>query len=155
MAVDEKSCPSVSLGADRLVPVCKPDGAGRPLFTLSEPELRSLPLLAYPPETFFGRICNGLIRFRPTNPHFNVVAQSPHTRVLHSLSLNGLGIAWLPERCVKDDLSSGRLAVISYDDTWSSLLDIRLYASHERARLLQTNLWEDIKEIQDAIAASA
>ena len=112
-------------------------------------------MLAYPPETFFGRICNGLIRFRPTNPHFNVVAQSPHTRVLHLLALNGLGIAWLPERCVQDDLSSGRLAVISCDDTWSSLLDIRLYASHERARLLQTNLWEDIKEIQDAIAASA
>lgn len=155
LAIDEKSCPSVSLGSDKLVPVCKSDSDGLPLFTLSEPDVRNLPLLAYPPETFFGRICNGLIRFRSNNLHFNVLAQSPHTRVLHSLALNGIGIAWLPERCVLDDLSSKRLAMVSHDDMWASMLDIRLYASHERARLLQTNLWEDIKEIQDAIAVSA
>ena len=155
MAVDEKSCPSVSLGSDRLIPVCKSDGNGQPLFSLSEPELRSLPLISYPPETFFGRICNGLIRFRPGNPQFNVVAQSPHTRVLHSLAINGIGIAWLPERCVQEDLMLGRLAAVSGNEIWSSSLDIRLYASHERARLLQTNLWEDIKEIQDATATSA
>jgi DNA-binding transcriptional LysR family regulator len=154
MSVDEKSCPSVSLGSDRLIPVCKTKEMGRPVYSLPDTELRSLPLLSYPPETFFGRICNGLIRFRPATPHFNVVAQSPHTRVLHSLALNGIGIAWLPERCVLDDLSSGRLAIVNHDDIWSSSLDIRLYASHERARLLQTNLWDDIKEIHGAVAAS-
>jgi len=68
--------------------------------------------------------------------------------------LNGIGIAWLPERCVLDDLSSGRLAIVNHDDVWSSSLDIRLYASHERARLLQTNLWDDIKEIQGTVTAS-
>jgi DNA-binding transcriptional LysR family regulator len=154
MAVDEKSCASVSLGSDRLIPVCKSDGAGQPIFLLSDPEPRHLPLLSYPPETFFGRICNGLIRFRPSNPQFNVVAQSPHTRVLHSLALNGIGIAWLPERCVKEDLSSGLLSMVSHDEVWSSMLDIRLYSSHERARLLQTNLWEDIKQVQDDLVTS-
>ena len=154
MSVDEKSCPSVSLGSDRLIPVCKPNEMGQPAYSLPDGELRSLPLLSYPPETFFGRICNGLIRFRPAAPHFNVVAQSPHTRVLHSLALNGIGIAWLPERCVLDDLSSRRLVIVNHDAIWSSSLDIRLYASHERARLLQTNLWEDIKDIQDAVVAS-
>ena len=154
MSGDEKSGTSISLGSDRLVPVCIANEMGQPAYSLSDPEVRSLPLLAYPPETFFGRLCNGLIRFRTSTPHFSVVAQSPHTRVLHSLALNGVGIAWLPERCVLDDLSSGRLAIVNHDEIWSSSLDIRLYASHERARLLQVNLWEDIKEIQDAIAAS-
>ena len=154
MSVDEKSCPSVSLGSDRLIPVCKTNEMGRPMYSLPDSELRSLPLLSYPPETFFGRICNGLIRFRPATPHFNVVAQSPHTRVLQSLALNGIGIAWLPERCVLDDLSSRRLTIVNHDDVWSSLLDIRLYASHERARFLQTNLRDDIKEIQGAVTAS-
>jgi DNA-binding transcriptional LysR family regulator len=137
-----------------LVPVCAANELRQPSYSLSDPEVRGLPLLAYPPETFFGRLCNGLIRFRTPIPHFNVVAQSQHTRVLHSLALNGIGIAWLPERCVKDDLSSGRLMIVSHDDIWSSSLDIRLYASHERARLLQVNLWQDIKEIQEAISAS-
>jgi DNA-binding transcriptional LysR family regulator len=154
MSGDEKTCTSVSLGSDRLIPVCKANELGQPAYSLSDPDIRSLPLLAYPPETFFGRLCNGLIRFRTSTPYFNVVAQSPHTRVLHSLALNGVGIAWLPERCVLDDLSSGQLIIVSHEDIWSSPLDIRLYASHERARLLQVNLWQDIKEIQDAIAAS-
>jgi DNA-binding transcriptional LysR family regulator len=154
MSADEKTCTSVSLGSDRLIPVCKANELGQPAYSLSDPDVRSLPLLAYPPETFFGRLCNGLIRFRTSTPYFNVVAQSPHTRVLHSLALNGVGIAWLPERCVLDDLSSARLSIVSHDDIWSSPLDIRLYASHERARLLQVNLWQDIKEIQDAISAS-
>ena len=153
MSVDEKSCPSVSLGLDRLIPVCKTNELRQPVYSLQNSDTR-LPLLAYPPETFFGRLCNGLIRFRPATPQFNVVAQSPHTRVLQSLALNGTGIAWLPERCVLDDLSSGRLAIVNHDEVWSSSLDIRLYASHERARLLQTNLRDDNKEMHGAIAAS-
>ncbi len=148
MAVDERACPSIILGTDRLVPVCKANEDGEAIYLLSEARLRNLPLLAYPPETFFGRLSNSLIRFRPSDPYFNVVAQSPHPRILQSLAINGLGIAWLPERTVRDDLDARRLALAG-DSEWSANVDIRLYASEERSRLLQAGLWQNIKEAQE------
>jgi DNA-binding transcriptional LysR family regulator len=64
---------------------------------------------------------------------------------LQSLALNGLGIAWLPEQMVLDDLRAKRLALAG-DDHWSIPVSIRLVALQERARLLQAGLWEDIRE---------
>lgn len=148
MSADERACPSVALGTDRLVPVCRPDDTGAPMYRLTEAKLRHLPLLAYPPETFFGRICNGLIRFRPSDPCFNVVVQCAQARILHSLAREGAGIAWLPEHSVKPELIDGKLALAG-DDEWIISVDIRLYASPERSRLLHANLWENIREIHD------
>lgn len=147
MSIDERSCPSVILGSDKLIPVSKCDEFGSPFYRLNEAKLRQLPLLTYPPETFFGRICNGLIRFRPSEPNFNVVVQSAHSRILHSLALDGVGVAWLPERCVREDIAAGRLAPCG-EDEWSTNVEIRLYASHERSRLLHANLWENIRDMQ-------
>ncbi len=148
IAVDERATPSIILGTDRVVPVCKANGDGEAIYLLSEARIRNLPLLSYPPETFFGRLCNSLIRFRPSDPYFNVVAQSPHPRILQSLACVGLGIAWLPESMVRDDLESRRLALAG-DSEWSTSVEIRLYASQERSRLLQAGLWETIKEAQE------
>jgi DNA-binding transcriptional LysR family regulator len=148
MSIDEKMAPSITLGQDRLVPVSLADEFGSPVHRLTESKLRHLPLLSYPPETFFGRICNGLIRFRPSDPNFNVVVQSANARVLHTLARAGLGIAWLPERCVTHDISVRRLALAG-DEEWSAKVDIRLYATHERARLLNGNLWDNIRDMKN------
>lgn len=149
MSLEEKSYPSIYLGSDRLIPVCAPNESGEPSFPMLDTKSRNLPVLNYPPETFFGRLCNGINRFSTSHPHFNIVAQSPSTRVLHSLALKGLGIAWLPERCVKADLQANRL-LQSGADAWSCNLEIRLYTSQERSRILKPNLWESIKGIQDS-----
>ena len=149
MSIDERASPSITLGNARLVPVSKADEFGSPIYRLNEARLRQLPLLSYPPETFFGRICNGLIRFRPTDPNFSLIAQSAHARILQSMAVDGIGIAWLPERCAKDDIAAGRLALAG-DDEWTAPVEIRLYASHERSRLLHTNLWENIRDMQPA-----
>lgn len=148
MSIDDRTCPSINLGKERLVPVCRPDADGAPLYRLSETRVRQLPILSYPPETFFGRICNGLIRFRPSDPSFNIVVQSPHPEVLHALAINGAGIAWLPQRSVQAELAAGRLALAG-DEEWSANIDIRLYALQERARLLHANLWENIRDMQE------
>ena len=149
MTVDEKACASIVLGHDRLIPVCIPDAEGDPLFTLHNAHASSVPVLSYPPETFFGRLLNGVIRFGPAHPHFNVVAQSPHARILRMLALNGSGIAWVPERCVHKDLLEKRL-ICAGGEQWNSNVEIRLYASPERARLLESNLWENIVEWQES-----
>lgn len=148
ISIDERSCPSISLGSDRLVPVCSTESDGTPRFLLHDAKVRQLPLLSYPPETFFGRICNGLIRFRHIDTGFNVVAQSPNALVLQALARDGRGIAWITERAAQADLQGGQL-VLAGDDDWSAPVDIRLYAVHERARLLHANLWENIRDMQE------
>lgn len=146
--VDEKSCASIVLGQDRLVPVCIPDADGEPKYAISDPQVPSVPILSYPPETFFGRLLNRIIRFGPVHPHFSIVAQSPNSRILRTLALNGSGIAWLPERCISEDCRQKRLVQID-GDQWCSDVEIRLYASPERAKLLEFNLWENIMEWQE------
>ena len=148
ITVDEKSCASVILGQDRLVPVCVPTEEGNPKYLINDLQSGAVPILSYPPETFFGRLLNRIIRFGPAHPQLSVVAQSPHSRILRTLALNGAGVAWLPERCARDDFLSQRLVKIS-GEQWCSEVEIRLYASPERARLLELNLWENIKEWQD------
>ena len=148
ITVDEKSCASIILGQDRLVPVCIPTEDGEPKYLINDFQSGSVPILSYPPETFFGRLLNRIIRFGPAHPQFGVVAQSPHSRILRTLALNGTGVAWVPERCVRDDFLAQRLVKIS-GEQWCSDVEIRLYASPERARLLELNLWENIKEWQD------
>ena len=147
MSIDEKMSPSITLGSERLVPVSQADEFGSPIHQLNESRLRHLPLLSYPPETFFGRICNGIIRFRPSDPNFNIIVQTANARVLQTLALAGMGIAWLPERCVADDVAARKLALAG-DDEWRVKIEIRLYASHERARLLNANLWDNIRDMK-------
>ncbi len=148
ITVDEKSCASVILGQDRLVPVCVPTDEGNPKYLINDLQSGAVPILSYPPETFFGRLLNRIIRFGPAHPQLSVVAQSPHSRILRTLALNGAGVAWMPERCVRDDFLAQRLVKIN-GEQWCSDVEIRLYASPERARLLELNLWENIKEWQD------
>ncbi len=149
MSLEEKSFPSIYLGNDKLIPVCAMTEAGEPAFPLLDTKSRNLPVLNYPPETFFGRLCSGIHRFSTSHPQFNVVAQSQSVRVLHSFALKGLGIAWLPERCVKADLQANRL-IQSGSDVWCCNLEIRLYTSSERSRMLKPNLWENIKNFQES-----
>ncbi len=148
MAIEEKSYPSIYLGTDRLIPVCATTESGEPLFSLTESKSKNLPIIGYPPETFLGRLCNGIIRFSGHRPHFAPVGQSPSTDILRSLALSGAGVAWLPERSVRGDLQNNLLTQAG-GDAWCCNLEIRLYASQERTRLLYPSLWEDIKELQE------
>ena len=94
------------------------------------------------------------MRFSSNHPQFNVIAQSSSSRVLHSLALHGIGIAWLPERTVKADLLANRL-MLAGSEAWTCHLEIRIYVSGERARLLKPNLWQNIKGLQESSALVA
>jgi DNA-binding transcriptional LysR family regulator len=154
MTLEEKAFPSIFLGSDRLVPVVAPTENGELRFPLLDAKSRNLPVLSYPPDTFFGRLCNGIVRFSSNHPQFNVIVQSSSSRVLHSLALHGIGIAWLPERTVKADLLANRL-MLAGSEAWTCHLEIRIYVSGERARLLKPNLWQNIKGLQENSALVA
>lgn len=104
--LDEAGCPSVAVGADRLLPVSAP-GADRQA------------LLSYGESSGLGRI---LRRLRA--PAGQVVFTAELASVLRTMALDRRGLAWLPESLVVDDLASGRLAV---DDGAPLPLEIRLH----------------------------
>jgi DNA-binding transcriptional LysR family regulator len=58
------------------------------------------------------------------------VVRNPVTEVLRRFALAGLGLAWLPEKLIRQDLSDGTL-VPAGDASWT--LDLPVYA-HRLAR---------------------
>jgi len=87
------------IGADRLVPVA------------STPETGSdIPYIGYPPASYLFEIVESGLRPRlPARVHLVPKAETALTLAMHQFVRAGLGLAWLPEALVADDLATGRL----------------------------------------------
>jgi DNA-binding transcriptional LysR family regulator len=149
LPLDEALYPSIHLADDRLLPVSAPNADATPRYSLAERSGKPLPLLAFPAETFFGRLVNGILRFSGDNRKVNTVMQSHEPMSLHTLALNGMGISWLPERLVKADLAAGRL-VLAGNDSWCCQLQIKIYESQGKINSVQPHIWESMKVMQES-----
>lgn len=112
------------LGTDRLLPVARADAAGSPIFTLEDPRMVSY--LAYTENTFLARAVSFLMLGSTRRLDLLRVAESSMAEVLKHMALQGLGLAWIPQSCVIDDLRSGRLALAGGPE-WQLSLQIHLY----------------------------
>ncbi|MES2537557.1 MAG: LysR family transcriptional regulator [Pseudomonadota bacterium] len=149
LPLDETLFPSIHLADDRLLPVSAPNADGSARYSLAERSDKPLPVLAFPMETFFGRLVNGIVRFSGENRKINTVMQSHNPMSLHTLALNGMGISWLPERLIRADLAAGKL-VLAGNDSWCCQLQIKIYESQEKMNTLQPHVWESIKVMQES-----
>lgn len=122
---------AADIGEDRLLPVCKPSAAGRPLFRLqAKARGAPLPVLAYTEASGMGRVMREVIAPRLEALPCRRVFSAHLASVLRSMALDGRGIAWLPRTLVDEDLAAGRL-VSAADASWEVELAIRLYRPRE------------------------
>ncbi len=56
------------------------------------------------------------------------------------MAQDGRGVAWLPLSLVGDDLADGSL-VRADDESWDTVLEIRLLRSHSRQRPVAEKFW--------------
>ena len=122
----EQGFPFVCIGSDLLTPVSAPDSAGLPRYPLAQATPRSpLPVLSYSAESGIGRILRevrGVALERcPARSVFKALAS-----VLRTVTLDGRGVAWLPQTLIADDLASGRL-IEAAPREWRIEMEIRLY----------------------------
>ena len=128
--------PSIRVGSDRLLPVSAVDAEGLPRYRLDN-STDSASLLDYSPESGLGRILSQVREPMKTPPVFTAHLAS----VLRTMTLDGRGIAWLPQTLITDDLKAGRL-VEAGDD--SIELEIRLYRHRDRLGAAGEVFWSTV-----------
>lgn len=106
-AADSKDLLGLQLGQERLIPVSAPDAAGRPLFDLSRGADRPISFLGYADECHLGWSLQPLLDGLALDLQRNHSASL--TNGLRFMALSKLGVAWLPQTLVHDDLQAKRL----------------------------------------------
>lgn len=124
MQLDAEVFPSFSIGEVNMVPVCLPDHLGAPRFPLDGSE--SVPFLAYTQGAFLGRSVRMLLKNDPLRMRLRTVYETAMAEGLKGMMLQGAGMAWIPDFCIRDELKSGKL-VRAGGKAWDIPLEIRLY----------------------------
>ncbi len=128
---------AVTLGTDRLVPVCAP--ALRPL--ASEPVI---PTISYPSDVFLGQVFDRSVAPRlPDGVATSSRAETALTLAMLQFALNEIGIAWLPQSLVTEDLQQGRL--VRLDDVLpTQAMEVRMIRLSEGQTERSRAVWRFI-----------
>lgn len=115
---------SFDLGSDKLIPVSQAvDGIAK--FSLQDP---SIPFLRYSSMSFLGRINKLLLDKAGSDLPLVTVYEDSIAAALKSAALEGLGVGWLPEALVKQELEAGRLINISEGNSdFEVAIDVTVY----------------------------
>ncbi|AEC21324.1 LysR family regulatory protein [Pusillimonas sp. T7-7] len=117
----------MSLGTEALIPVSALTSDNTPMHRPRQDT--TLKLLAYPPDSFLGRIMHkhgvgALLR----RQRVEIVHESVFLAGIKEMVMAGLGMAWLPIGLVQRELESGSLIVVD-DGLKTVTLDLGLYRS--------------------------
>ncbi|WP_183382505.1 LysR substrate-binding domain-containing protein, partial [Halomonas stenophila] len=124
MQLDAEVFPSFSIGQVKMLPVSLPDAQGRPRFPLEGNE--SVPYLSYTQGAFLGRSVRMLLKNDPLRLRLRTVYETAMAEGLKGMVLQGMGMAWIPDFCIREELKHGRL-VRAGGESLDVPLEIRLY----------------------------
>jgi len=133
---------SILLNHVKLLPVCKADANGNPTFNLSAMK-ESLPYLAYRENIYLDRVVNQFLTKHHTSLKVQKKLEAPMADSLKMMALKGLGVAWIPEFSVKEELASKHLALAG-DEHWQPSVEIRVYRHKTRNSEL-ADLWHALE----------
>lgn len=131
--------PSIIIGHDRLIPVCKPNPDGTPLFDFDSDSIE-MPFLRFGLEAPIGQHLEPLFRAEALSDRLRIVYENAMAGALRIRVRDGLGVAWLPESIVAPDLQAGILVRTGKPD-WQVELEIRLFRQKSRTNRLTRSIW--------------
>ncbi|GAB4283022.1 MAG: LysR substrate-binding domain-containing protein [Roseovarius sp.] len=138
-APPERGLEAITIGADRLVPVCKPDAAGRPLFSFDAPGVR-MPYLRFGDAAPIGAHLEPLFAAEGLGERLRTVYENSMAGALRIRARAGDGVAWLPRSLVLPDLESG-LLVPTGAPGWVVELSIRLLRDKAHSNRVTRAIW--------------
>lgn len=144
MQLDAEIFPSFSIGHAKMIPVSLPDSDGNPRFSLVSDE--SVPYLAYTQGAFLGRSVRMLLKNDPLRMRLKTVYETAMAEGLKGMALEGVGMAWIPDFCIRDELKRGVL-VRAGDAAWDIPLEIRLYRCSLVHKPGVEKLWQQMREL--------
>ena len=135
----------LTVGIDVLMPVCKANDRGNPLYRLSTSASRALPLISYAETSYFGRCLAFLLRRAKVAPNLQRHYESDMAELLKKMAIAGEGIAWLPRSSVAEELARGELVPAGSSD-WCLELELRVYRDATVRNPLVAALWDGLQE---------
>lgn len=136
-SLDTRDFVRVEIGSDLLVPVCQPDTAGRPRWTMDDGEV---PHLAYSAESGLGRIVQADWASRGVKPPLVTVVQSRLAAALLSMAIDGAGVAWVPLSLASSALAAGKITYAA-DETYQTAIAITLLRPATSLSKVSEALW--------------
>ena len=130
----------LNLQTEQLLPVCRADEEGKPLFDLDDPRAKTLPYLGYPKEIYLGRCVEQLLSRRPHNIMLQQAFESPLADSLKVMAMQGMGIAWVPTFSIREELRQGFLVACG-GTTWRSPLKVCIYRCSRSLSPVAEELW--------------
>nr|WP_284732735.1 LysR substrate-binding domain-containing protein [Larsenimonas rhizosphaerae] len=144
MQLDSEAFPSFSVAQVRMVPISVPNEDGAPSFSLDSSG--SLPFLSYSQGAFLGRSVRMLLKNDPLRMRLKTVYETAMAEGLKGMALEGAGVAWIPEFCIRDDLHHHRL-VRAGGEQWDIPLEIRLYRCSLVHKPGVERLWKRLQKL--------
>ncbi|KAA0012990.1 LysR family transcriptional regulator [Billgrantia pellis] len=129
------------VGDDTLIPVSMPGKKGEPRYPLRAGA--GVPLLRYSEESGLGRIIRSVFAQRLATCAAHTVFTAHLASVLHTMALDGRGVAWLPRTLAEVDLEAGRL-VAAGGEEWCIPVAIKLYRERELTGRAAETLWHAV-----------
>lgn len=143
---------SLVIGADKLIPVCRPGSDGRPLFRFHGQSVE-MPFLRFGDGAPISRHLEPLLREKSLAGRLRTVYENSMAGALRIRAQAGDGVAWLPRSLVAPDLENG-LLVRTGEPDWDVKLDIRLYRDKERTNRVTRSIWSflDVRQSVSLLA---
>ena len=131
---------SIKIGVDALIPVCKPDISGAPLFQFGKKGGPPVPWLRFGETAPISGHINPLIESIGIKDRLTTVYENSMAGALRIRARDGDGIAWLPHSLVAPDLEAG-LLVETGKVNWKIDLEIRLFRNKENTNTITRQIW--------------
>ncbi|VVE15355.1 LysR family transcriptional regulator [Pandoraea iniqua] len=112
-SLDRTAYTMLTIGTERLTPVSAPDARGIPLHGLDVSASKSVSLLGYSDACSLSWALDANLASAAGLPAFKRRHENSLAEGVRSMTLAGLGVAWLPRRLVEPDLAAGRLVPAS------------------------------------------
>ncbi len=143
-SLDTQDFIRVEIGRDRLVPICQPDGAGKPRWTLDNCDK---PYLAYSAESGLVRILQADWVARGLKPPLATVLQARLAAALLSMAIDGVGVAWVPLSLASSALAAGKVTYAA-DGTYRTEIAITLARPITSLSKISEALWRSPAETE-------
>lgn len=137
-SLDTRDFMRVEIGSDLLVPICQPDEAGRPRWTLDREDV---PYLAYSAESGLGRILHADWAARGIKPPLAMVLQSRLAAALLSMAIDGAGVAWVPLSLASSALEAGKITYAA-NESYRTEISITLARPTTSLSKISEALWD-------------
>ncbi len=139
--LDPSRFPHLTLTTEAMRPFSATRDDGRPMHRLPGRADAEVPFLSYASGTYLGPVVEMILLSAGERCH---LARSFDTHMAESLKamvLEGHGLGWLPESCVRREVAEGRV-VAAGPARWNCTLEIRLHRSADNSNAMVERIWQ-------------